>query len=223
MCGRFVRKSTITEITEEFGINEVQWAWEPSYNVAPGQNVACVIQKDGNRLVSLRWGLIPSWADDPQVGYRMINARAETLSQKRTFSRILKTQRCLVVADGFYEWRKENDKKVPMYIRLRSSRPFGFAGLYDTWRPREGSPISSCTIITTRPNEVVGPIHNRMPVIVPRKEYSLWLDNSVQDPGTLLPLLEPFNAKEMEAYEVSLLVNSPKFNTPECIKPVRSK
>jgi putative SOS response-associated peptidase YedK len=221
MCGRFVRKSTITVIEDEFDIYEVQWAFEPSYNVAPSQDVACVIGNGGNRLVKFRWGLVPFWAKDPSIGYKMINARAETLTQKRSFARPFKKHRCLVVADGFYEWRKmaEGKRKIPMYVRMREERPFGFAGLYENWKAKDGTILQTCTIITTRPNELMIPIHSRMPAIIAPDKRKLWLDTEVQDPDLLMPLLTPYNSKELEAYEVSKRVNSPTYNEPDCIKP----
>lgn len=222
MCGRFVRKSTLTEIKDEFDIVEIQWAWEPSYNIAPGQDIAAVIGNDGNKLVAFRWGLIPFWAKDEQIGYRMINARAETIAEKRSFSQSFKKRRCLVVADGFYEWQKFEDKKIkiPMYVTLKSEQPFSFAGLYDTWKSKDGIIIQSCTILTTSPNKLLEPIHNRMPVIISTHDRAQWLDRSVQEPQELLPLLKTYDSNEMIAYEVSRQVNSPKNNAPDCIKPL---
>lgn len=225
MCGRFVRKSTITVIEDEFDIYEVQWAFEPSYNIAPSQDIACVIGNGGNRLVKFRWGLVPFWADDPSIGYKMINARAETVAQKKSFARPLRRQRCLVVADGFYEWRKLADgkRKVPMYVHLRDDRPFGFAGLYENWKSKGGEVLQTCAIITTRANELMAPIHHRMPVIIPPDDRRLWLDTSVQDTNVLLPLLEPYSAADMDAYSVSKKVNSPSYNEPDCIEPVHDE
>lgn len=220
MCGRFVRKSTLTEITDEFDIYEIEWAWEPSYNIAPGEQLAGVINKGKNILVSFRWGLVPWWAKDPQIGYKMINARAETLTEKRTFSRSFQKHRCLIVADGFYEWRKIDKRKYPVYIHLRSGRPFGLAGLYDRWKSPDGKLIASCTIITTKPNTLIEPIHNRMPVIIRPRDREVWLDKNIQDPQELMPLLQSYKADEMVAYNVSPKVNSPKFNEPNCIKPI---
>lgn len=221
MCGRFVRKCTIDEVKEEFEIWDIQWAFEPSYNIAPGQDIAGIVTRDGEKhLIKLRWGLIPFWAKDEKIGYRMINARTETLVQKRSFSRSFKTRRCLIIADGFYEWRVEKKIKIPMYIHLQSNKPFGFAGLYDTWKAPDGNRITSCTIITTEPNKIVKPIHNRMPVIIEKDKRSIWLDREIEDPEILMDLLKPYAAKEMRAYEVTRMVNSPKFNSADCIKPV---
>lgn len=224
MCGRFVRKSTITVIEDEFDIYEIQWASEPTYNIAPGQDIACVVKNGGNRLIACRWGFIPFWAEDESVGYKMINARAETLAEKRSFSRAFRQHRCLIVADGFYEWRKLEDKKfkIPYYFHLRSGRPFGFAGLYGTWKSKDGKVITTCTIVTTKPNKLMMPIHNRMPAIIRREHRDVWLDKDEHNQEVLLPLLAPYSTEEMAAYEVSRLVNSPKYNEPDCIKPVTS-
>lgn len=222
MCGRFVRKSSLTEITDEFDIGEIQWAWEPSYNVAPGQNVAVIIRNGMNQLIACRWGLIPWWAKDETIGYKMINARAETLAEKRTFAKPFKTQRCLIIADGFYEWQKHegSTKKTPIYVHLRSGKPFGFAGIYDRWKSKDDKRIISCSIITTEPNVLLKPVHNRMPVIIEPADRDQWLDKDVQDTERLAKLLRSYRAEAMEAYEVSSMVNSPKNDRPELIAPV---
>jgi putative SOS response-associated peptidase YedK len=150
----------------------------------------------------------------------MINARAETLNEKPSFKTTFKKRRCLIVADGFYEWRKDRKVKTPVYFRLKSKGPFGFAGLYDVWTSPEGKQISTCTIITTGPNELMEPIHNRMPVIIPKAQETLWLDSALQDEKLLFPMLKPYDSQEMEVYDVSQIVNSPRNNSPECIKPV---
>jgi putative SOS response-associated peptidase YedK len=223
MCGRFVLRCTIDEVKDEFDLGEIQWAFEPSFNIAPGQEILAVQNGGQRRLAKMRWGLIPSWAKDPAIGDRMINARAETLAQKPSFSRPLKDRRCLIIASGFYEWRVRDGKKFPVYIRLRSDRPFGFAGLYEVWRPPNGEAVTSCTIITTSPNELLAPIHNRMPVIIRREDRSEWLDHEVHDPQRLLKFLNPYPASELEAYDVSTRCNSPKYNQPDCIEPVAQR
>jgi len=167
------------------------------------------------------WGLIPSWAKDPSIGNRMINARSETLAEKPSFKAAYKRRRCLVLADGFYEWRKNPDKsKTPMYVQLESRDPFAFAGLWESWHSPDGDHVLSCTIITTQPNDFVRKIHNRMPVILPRRAYEQWLDPDEQKPDRLQPLLAPYPAEEMTAYPVSTTVNNPRNETPECIEPV---
>jgi putative SOS response-associated peptidase YedK len=195
-------------------------AIEPSYNVAPGQNVAVLLKDDSRKLGVLKWGLIPHWSKDPAIGNRMINARAETIAEKPSFKHPLRRKRCLIVADGFYEWRKDGTQKTPMYIFLKNRKPFVFAGLWDVWTSPEGEKIASCTIITTEPNELMKKIHHRMPVLLPRKDIDRWLDRSTQDEREVLPLLRPYPAKEMDAYEVSRLVNAPKNDTPACIERV---
>ena len=223
MCGRFVFISKVNDILDEFEIDEIKGEFKPSYNIAPSQDVAGIVKTDKKLLVRLRWGLIPFWAKDPSIGNRMINARAETLSVKRSFSHAFKKHRCLVVADGFYEWRKEGNVKFPMYFHLRSGNPLGFAGLYDIWKAEDGRKLTSCTIITTEPNRLIRPIHNRMPVIIEKKNRALWLDSNIQSPADLMPLLVPYNADKMEGYDVSRQMNSPKFNSPLCIKPIDSE
>ena len=198
MCGRFVVISDFSVIAEAFNVREITYDYRPSSNVLPSHQIAAVIHDGVNRLVQFRWGLIPSWAKDPSIGSRLINARAETLAEKPSFRNAFKKRRCLIVADGFYESLKEGKKKIPFYFRLKSGRPFGFAGLYETWRSPEGQPIHTCTIITTEPNDLVQPIHNRMPVIIPREQESFWIDTAVQDYMSLKAILRPYATSEME-------------------------
>ncbi|MGB9721306.1 MAG: SOS response-associated peptidase, partial [bacterium] len=223
MCGRYVLHVSLSEITEEFEIYDVDFVWVPNFNIAPGNNVPGVINDNQNKLLVFHWGLIPSWSKDQNVGFKMINARAETLTQKPSFFRILKTQRCVIPANGFYEWYtdEEHKTKTPFYFRLKSERIMGFAGLYDVWKSPSGNLIRSCTIITTTSNELVGKYHNRMPVILEPEQRKIWLDKNTNDPAELMPLLKPYATADMEAYEVSRQVNSPKFNTPDCIKPIK--
>jgi len=176
------------------------------------------VPNDGsNRLDFFVWGLIPSWAKDPSVGNRMINARAETLQEKPSFRNAFRRRRCLVLADGFYEWRQDGAHKTPMYIRLASGRPFAFAGLWESWNAPDASNVLSCTIITTQPNDLMASIHNRMPVILPEAAYPLWLEAGEQDVHRFAELLKPFPSEEMQAYPVSTLVNSPKTDQPSMI------
>lgn len=219
MCGRFTRTAEIPEIAVQFGVKEVASDLGPSYNIAPTQDIAVIISEGEKRLVQVRWGLIPAWADDPKIGNRLINARAETLVEKPSFKNAFRKRRCLIVADGFYEWQKSGTAKKPIYIRLKSGRPFGFAGLYETWTSPDGEEVTTCTIITTEPNELMKPIHNRMPVIVPKDKEDIWLHPDSYE-EELVELLEPYPADLMEAYEVSRMVNSPGNNSPECIEPV---
>jgi putative SOS response-associated peptidase YedK len=223
MCGRFTRSTPIPAIAKEFGVSEVSCDLGPSYNIAPTQQVAAVIIDGVKQLVPVRWGLVPSWAKDLSVGNRMINARSETITEKASYRNAFKKRRCLVVADGFYEWQKVGDGKRPVFIRLKSGRPFGFAGLYEVWGPPEGDSVTTCTIITTEANELMKPVHDRMPVIIPKEKEDLWLDPEVKDQERLIDLLKPYPADQMEAYPVSRRVNSPSNNSPDCIKPASGK
>jgi len=199
MCGRFVLISDLSIITEAFTIQEIACDYRPSANILPSHTIAAVIHDGVNRLVQFRWGLIPSWAKDPSIGSRLINARAETLSEKPSFRNAFKKRRCLIIADGFYESLKEGKKKTPIYFRLKSGRPFGFAGLYEMWTSPEGQPVNTCTIITTEPNDLIQPIHNRMPVIVSKEKETLWIDPAVQNQTLLSSVLQPYPSAEMEA------------------------
>jgi putative SOS response-associated peptidase YedK len=167
----------------------------------------------------MRWGLIPFWAQDPKIGYRMINAVGETAAAKPAFRAAFKRRRCLVLADGFFEWRKEGKSKIPTYIFLRSREPFAFAGLWETWKSPEGETIRSCSIVTTKPNDFIAPIHNRMPVILSQETEPLWLDPMTEKADTLTPLLTPSPAEWLDSYVVSSVVNSPKNSGRECIEP----
>jgi putative SOS response-associated peptidase YedK len=221
MCGRFTLTIDPSLLREAFPGFEVPGDLAPRYNIAPTQPVA-VIANDGQQQIQMfRWGLIPHWAKDPKIGNRMINARAETVAEKPSFRNAYRRRRCLVLADGFYEWRKEpgQKRKTPMYIRLQSGRPFGFAGLWETWQPDGGEALRSCTIITTTPNELVAPIHNRMPLVLAPEAYELWLDPAEQAPDRLDPWLGPYPASEMTAYPVSTLVNNPRNDSAACIVP----
>jgi putative SOS response-associated peptidase YedK len=225
MCGRFSLAADMTTVAQRFGLltpTAESAAWTAHYNIAPTKTVV-VVSDDGTRyLTQMRWGLIPSWAKDPAIGNRMINARAETVATKPAFRVALRKRRCLVVADGFYEWQQRGRGKQPFYIVLKSREPFGFAGLWDTWTSTDGEEIRTCTIITTEANEVLKPIHDRMPVILSHEAEAIWLDPTIQDPAELLPLLKPYPAEEMKAYPVSRWVNTPDHDSPECIEPVRN-
>jgi len=219
MCGRFVRKLTVDEISEEFdaAISD-DCTLEPSFNVAPTQQVAVVVQDGVKQIVGVRWGLIPSWSDDPRVGNKLINARAETVATKAAFRDSFRDRRCLVVADGFYEWKKAGPMKLPVYVSLKSGKPFGFAGLWERWKSPEGEWVTTCTVITTTANDVMQPIHDRMPVILPRELEDQWLDPET-DESALLDLLKPYPPDAMETRYVSSVVNSTKIDSPECLGP----
>ncbi|WP_273845980.1 SOS response-associated peptidase [Rubrobacter calidifluminis] len=220
MCGRYTLKTPVETLVRRFDLSGPLPGLSPSYNIAPSRKVAAVVLQEGQRrLEMLRWGLVPSWADDPGIGNRMINARAESVAEKPSYRGAFRSRRCLILADGFYEWKRENNGRQPYHIRMRDGSPFAFAGLWESWSGREGE-IRSCTIITTDPNDLLAPIHNRMPVILDPQDYDLWLDISVRDPEVLLPLLAPYEGANLEAYPVSRLVNSPTNDDPACVEPV---
>lgn len=221
MCGRFTLTTTPEQIRAAFPWLSVPDEIQPRYNIAPTQPVAVAPNNGENELEYYQWGLIPSWAKDPGIGNQMINARAETLAEKPSFRTAFRRRRCLILTDGFYEWRAEPDqrRKTPMYIRLASGQPFAFAGLWENWNAPDGSNILSCTIITTQPNRLMEGIHNRMPVILPEQAYPLWLETGEPDIPSLQSLLTPFPAELMTAYPVSIAVNSPANDNPECILP----
>lgn len=218
MCGRFTLSTSSEGIASAFQLSEVPQL-QPRYNIAPTQLVSTVLhtaENNNRQFQQLRWGLIPSWAKDPQIGARLINARAETVAEKPSFRSAFRHRRCLVVADGFYEWQRQERKKQPYYFRFQNEQPFAFAGLWERWRSPDGEEIQSCTILTTEANDVLRPIHDRMPVILDSKDYDLWLDPAVQKPE-LLQLLRPYKSEEMTSYAVSTRVNNPTNNAPECI------
>lgn len=197
MCGRFYLLTDLSEILEDFDIDEVACKYNPSNNIFPGQMIVAVIHDGINRLVDFKWGLIPSWAKDSSIGSKMINARAETVEEKPSFRTAYKKRRCLIVADGFYEWKTEGKHKVPMQFFLKSGEPFGIAGLYEHWTSPDGQSIKTCTIITTSANEMIEPIHDRMPVILPKSYEVEWMDISNGDGGRLLSLLKPYPSDKM--------------------------
>ncbi|MDD5170884.1 MAG: SOS response-associated peptidase [Syntrophales bacterium] len=202
MCGRFTLLADLSIIVDAFDIREVVCEYGPSHNICPGQQVIAVTHDKINRLVDFKWGLVPSWAKEPSIGNKMINARAETLAEKPGFKTAFKKQRCLIVADGFYEWKTDGKRKIPVLFSLKSGEPFVFAGLYDNWMPRDGRSIKTCTIITTSPNELVAPIHDRMPVILPKDAAADWIDPENTDAKKLSSLLKPYPASEMEMREI---------------------
>ena len=221
MCGRFTLTTDLKALADRFGVSlPASTRVLPRFNIAPTQPVI-VIGADGQRfLQTMRWGLIPSWAKDPAIGNRLINARAETLAEKPAFREALKTRRCLIPADGFYEWQKLGKVKQPVRIVLKSREPFALASLWDRWRSPENIEVLSCTIITTAANDLIREIHDRMPVILDRAAEAQWLDPKVNDPVQLLPLLQPYPSEVMEYYPVSRQVNSPSVDAPGNIEPL---
>jgi putative SOS response-associated peptidase YedK len=222
MCGRFTLKTTPEVLKDQFKLKNA-FKVKPRYNIAPSQQVAGVRMngEEGDREgVLFRWGLIPAWAKDPAIGMKLINARAETVAEKPSFRGPFRHRRCLVLVDGYYEWQKVGRTKQPYLIRFGDERPFAFGGLWDRWTDPECSKIETCTLMTTEPNELMKPIHNRMPVIIQPQDYEMWLDPEVQKPEQVQHLLRPYPAKEMVAYPVSLRVNNPRNDDSDCLEPV---
>ncbi|OGO33861.1 MAG: hypothetical protein A2W35_00960 [Chloroflexi bacterium RBG_16_57_11] len=222
MCGRFTLTASPEQLQQAIpGLNVPTAKMAARYNIAPSQPVA-VVPNDGQmKLDYFVWGLIPSWAKDPSIGNRMINARGETLAEKPSFRTAFRRRRCLILADGFFEWKQNpgSKTKTPMYIHLKSGQPFAFAGLWENWNAPDGSSVLSCTIITTTPNTLMEPIHNRMPVILPPTSYTQWLEPGEQDPTSLQALIQPYPAEAMSAYPVSTLVNRPENDVAAVIQP----
>jgi putative SOS response-associated peptidase YedK len=222
MCGRFTASFEFREIKGRFKLQSDLPLLPRRYNIAPSQEVHVIIQNGGkNELKIMRWGLVPSWAPDRSIASRMINARAESITEKPSFRRLVESRRCLIPADGFYEWRREGNVKVPVWFHLKKKEPFAFAGLWDVWRDVEGEILHSFTIITTVPNALLRRIHNRMPVIFDPLQARQWLDPrlSTRD-ADIAAVLAPFPSELMESHDVSPLVNKPEFDASDCINPI---
>ena len=221
MCGRYSQTRDLAALVRRFKTAQIRAEVQPRYNVAPSQPAPVVVQNTERTLDSYRWGLVPSWAKDFKAGHKMINARMETVADRPAFRRPLRSQRCLVPADGFFEWRTDptREARTPMRVELKSHEPFAFAGLWDSWRDAEGRETRSFTILTTAANELVATIHDRMPVILRPEDEDLWLDPSA-DLAALRRVMVPYAGREMRAYAVSTAVNSPRNDTPACIAPV---
>lgn len=223
MCGRYTLAKPAQELAQAFGVNEPDQL-PLRFNIAPTQAVLVVRQLEGGRSLDwLRWGLIPSWSKDPKSGPLLINARADTVAEKPAYRHAFKSQRCLLPADGFFEWLKQGKQKQPVYFRMRDDSVFAFAGLWESWHAPDGSLVESCALITTEPNAVVAPVHDRMPAILPREAYDLWLDPSVKDAARLQPLLAPYPAQAMLSYPVTPAVNSVANDEAACIEPLGTK
>lgn len=217
MCGRFARINTAREIEIEFNLDQVEIELPPSYNIAPTHDIAVIIEHGQSILTAMRWGLIPFWAKDESIGSKLINARAETVDEKPSYKHSFQKRRCLIVANGFYEWQHRGKSKQPFFIHLKDNKPFCFAGIYDNWNSANGEKITTCSIITTDASQDIKSIHPRMPVMVKREDFSVWLKNS--DPHELKKLLVPYS-QNLEFQEVSTDVNFPVNNYPELIKPI---
>ncbi|TCS93061.1 SOS response-associated peptidase [Hazenella coriacea] len=221
MCGRFSLFSSHNLLQERFQFEFSETTdWQPRYNIAPSQQVLAIIYDETKRKGQfLRWGLIPFWAKDQKIGYKLINARSETITEKSSFRHLISRKRCLILADGFYEWKKTKDGKQPYFIQLASGQPFAFAGLWDCWE-KDDQIIRSCTLITTSPNLLMKSIHDRMPSILQPNEENAWLDPKLQDKKYLKSLLKPYPEEEMIRTPVSTLVNSPRNDEPDCMTPI---
>ena len=224
MCGRYTLRTPVEKLQQAFNLEigeTAAAAVKPRFNVAPTQQVAIVANdKPGRVLETARWGLIPFWAKDAKIGNKMINARGETIVEKPAYRDAFKKKRCLILADGFYEWKDTPMGRVPLYIRRKDGEPFAFAGLWDTWRNPDGETVRSCVIITTSPNALMQTFHDRMPVILAPDDIDRWLDPAAQkDPAELQKLIRPCADDLLEAFEVTRLVNSPKNDVPACIEP----
>jgi putative SOS response-associated peptidase YedK len=220
MCGRY-RMTRADKLAQQFEIleDELDVELAPRYNVAPGQMIAAVRQdreKPVRHLSNFKWGLVPGWAKDPNIGYKMLNARSETIADKPAYREAFKSRRCLVPADGFYEWKTEGKAKQPFHFGMKDDGIFAFAGIWERWKDPKGSMLETCSILTTSPNALMEGIHDRMPVIVRPDDYDLWLDPGYKNTEGLAELLKPYDASLMKRYPVSTRVNSVKFDDPEC-------
>ncbi len=223
MCGRYTLHSRLNLLLQQFAV-ETAPAYHPRYNIAPTQDAPVVRQRTPKAQRSmdlLRWGLIPLWADDPSIGNRMINARAETAHERPAFRAAFRRRRCLVPADGYYEWQKAATHKQPFYIRVDGGKPFAMAGLWEHWEDDGGNALETYTVLTTDANEATRHLHDRMPVILDKTQYARWLDPHYQEVTSLRKMLRPFPSERVDYYPVSTYVNSPQHEGPQCIKPIQ--
>jgi putative SOS response-associated peptidase YedK len=220
MCGRFTQTQSAQAIANAFQLSALPLS-EPRYNIAPTQPIAIIraTQAEPRKFDLVRWGLVPFWAKDMSIGARMINARAETVAEKPAFRAALRYRRCLIPADGFYEWQKQDKHKQPFYIRLTEHHLFAFAGLWESWQSSDGSELETCTILTTSANTFMQRIHDRMPVILHSQDHDQWLDPAQQTAAKLQPLLQSYPDDQMSAYPVSTLVNKASSDRRECLQP----
>jgi putative SOS response-associated peptidase YedK len=224
MCGRYTLHHTLKEIEERFGVEAIEELISPRYNIAPSQTVPVIrraqLGEDLREMAGCKWGLIPYWAKDPKIGNNLINAKAETIADKPSFKQAFARRRCLIPADGFFEWKKRGkEPSQPIYVRKRGGGLFAFAGLWEEWKTPEGETLESCTIITVEPNELISKIHHRMAAILNPDDEATWIDpqSKIDD---LPRLLRPYESDDLEAIPVSRAVNSPAHNSPDCIAPV---
>lgn len=220
MCTRFSRVSDLKALERRYFITGPVIEMLPDYNISPTDPVYVIVEDNGKRVLRrMFFGLIPSWSKDPKIGVKCLNARAETVDKLPSFRDSFRKRRCLVPTDGFFEWKRAGTQKIPHRIVMKNHEPFAMAGLWDRWRRPDGNEIESIAIVTTEPNQLVGAIHNRMPVILKQEDEGLWMSPHVTEPKTLLPLLNPYSAEEMDLYQVSSVVNSSREKSEECIRP----
>jgi putative SOS response-associated peptidase YedK len=220
MCGRFILTLEAPELEQEFGIKDIPADFGPRFNIAPTQPIPVVIDPENRRIEALRWGLIPSWAKDPSIGNKLINARAETIHEKPSFRKAFQERRCLILTNGFYEWQRKPGTRgaaVPYLFQRKENKPFAFAGLWESWKQPDGDWLRSCTIITCAANDLVKPIHERMPVMLNGQTAWNWL--TADSRSDLEAMLVPYNADDMTAYVVSPRVNRPEIDAPDLIQP----
>ena len=222
MCGRYTLTADPEVIQLAFTLDSVEGYDMPRYNIAPSQQVAVITDREPKKLTFMRWGLVPSWAKDPKIGNRMINARSETAAEKPSFRRAFKRRRCLIPADGYYEWMKKSKRKTPIYIQHAEREIFAFAGLWESWKNPEGEWLKSCAILTTEANEKLRPIHHRMAVILEPPDQNLWLSPRELLPGEWLPLMAGPESEQLKLHEVSTDVNRPANDNPTLVAPVES-
>lgn len=222
MCGRYTLTADAESIQLAFKLDDNDGWTEPRFNIAPTQQVAVITDRDPKTLSLMRWGLVPSWAKDPKIGNRMINARSETAAEKPSFRTAFKRRRCLIPADGYYEWTKKGKKKIPMYIQHAEREIFAFAGLWDGWKNLDGDWLQTCAILTTEANEKVRPIHHRMTVILEPEDYELWLSPRELMPPEWQPLMAGPASEELKFHQVSTQVNSPANDNPTLVLPIES-
>jgi putative SOS response-associated peptidase YedK len=218
MCGRFALVTPVAELKKRFDVKMADENLSPHFNVAPGKMMPIIPMTDAQKMIYAKWGLVPHWAKDEKIGYKMINARAETITEKPSYRDSFRTQRCLVLADGFYEWDKKSTEKKPYYISLKDKEPFAFAGIYSHWKG-EGRNLISFSIITTEANDLISKIHERMPIILERENEKKWLDTSASE-DQVISMLDKYQDEKMMMYEVTKLVNNPRNDIPEIIEAV---
>lgn len=222
MCGRFTLTADPKAIQQAFDLDNITGELQPRYNIAPSQPVAVITNQNPKELTYLKWGLVPSWSKDPAIGNKMINARSETAAEKPSFRNAFKRRRCLIPANGFFEWTKQGKKKIPMYIHLEDNPVFAFAGLWEVWQSPDGSELQTCTILTTEPNDLIRPLHHRMAVILKPDTYDMWLSPNELPADVLMPLMTAYPQEKMRVYEVSTQVNSPANDNPSVLEPFDS-